>query len=94
VTIKSVALPAAESPNSELFTVKETASVLKVSTWFVRQRIWRGQLRACLVGTRVRIRRTDLDAFLAENTWTRELSRERTARPRTIRTQARSNRKA
>ena len=85
---------AGESLSSEFLTVKETAALLKVSPWCIRQMIWRNQLRASLVGTRVRIRRTDLDAFLSGNTWSRELSRERTSRPRTIRAKKKPKRKA
>lgn len=91
---KAAVLPrAGEPPSPEFLTVKEAAALLRVSPWCIRQMIWREQLRASLVGTRLRIRRTDLDVFLSGNTWSHELSRERTARPRTIRTRARSKRK-
>lgn len=82
MTEATAIIPVGSAGSAEFLTIKEAAGLLKVSPWSVRQAIWRGQLRACLFGTRVRIRRVDLDEYLGRNIWSRELCRERTARPR------------
>jgi len=65
----------------EALSVRQAAQLLQVSDDFVRDRIHRRQLRAYLLGTQLRIRRSDLEAFMAANEWSPELCRQRTSRP-------------
>jgi excisionase family DNA binding protein len=51
---------------AEFLTVAEVAELLKLNQQTVRNWIDRGELPAVRVGTRVRIRRADLDALLAQ----------------------------
>jgi excisionase family DNA binding protein len=52
---------------SKLLKADEVASILDVSKSFVYQLIRTGQLRAVRIGTAVRVRPEDLDAFVAKN---------------------------
>ncbi len=53
-------------PSLELYTVAEVCEMLQVSPKLVRTWIHQGALRAFRFGPRhIRIRRTDLEAFLA-----------------------------
>jgi excisionase family DNA binding protein len=60
----------------EFLTVQEVAELLRVNQQTVRNWIERGQLRALRVGTRrVRVRRSDLDAFIAAGSTARRPQR-------------------
>ena len=63
-------------------TVRTLAKCWTVSSWTVRQRIWRGELRATLIGGSLRISPADVAVFEQANAWSQELCRARTARPK------------
>ena len=52
-------------PEGELFTLKEVATWAKVTVSTVRAMIHRGELPAIKLGRLWRVRREDLDAFMA-----------------------------
>jgi len=60
---------AGEGPRAQqqLFDLHETARVLNVSAWTVRDLIWRGDLPSVRVGRLVRVDRRDVEAFIAKN---------------------------
>jgi excisionase family DNA binding protein len=47
-----------------MFTVKETAAKLKVSTRLIYKLVETGELLAYRIGTAIRIKQEDLDAYL------------------------------
>jgi len=54
-----------QTPETDLFTIKESAAYLKVSPSTIRNLILREQLKSVRVGIRiVRIHKTELDALL------------------------------
>lgn len=53
--------------NAKLLKAEEVSSILDVSKSFTYQLIRTGQLRAVRIGTAVRVRPEDLDAFVQEN---------------------------
>ncbi len=58
----------------KLLKADEVASILDVSKSFVYQLIRTGQLRAVRIGTAVRVRPEDLEAFVQENLAEQKLS--------------------
>src|SRR5207253_7194576 len=67
--------------NPRFFTVETLAQRWGVSTWTVRQRVWKGELKATMVGSALRIAPSAVAEFEKLNEWSRELCRARTARP-------------
>jgi excisionase family DNA binding protein len=49
-----------------LFTLREAADVLRLSTRTVRDYVSRGEIEGRIIGGRWRFRRADLDAFFAD----------------------------
>jgi excisionase family DNA binding protein len=66
----------------QLLTVAQVAEHLQLAPFSVRRMIWRGELKATLVGCRVRISPDEVERYLKENPWSPELCAVRTARPR------------
>jgi excisionase family DNA binding protein len=50
-----------------LLSVKETADILNVSTWTVREKIAKGELRTVRIGRRLLIDPSDLEEFIEQN---------------------------
>ena len=73
---------AGERPQLEYVSVKDAAARLSISGESLRRAIYRGELRGFLLGHALRIRRSDLDGWIAGNQWSPALCSERTARPR------------
>jgi len=63
-------------------TLAQAAAELQVSQATLRRACHRRDLAAFMIGTRLRIRRADLQAWLESQRWSPELCRQRTARPR------------
>lgn len=53
--------------NEEFYTVEEIAELLKVHDRTVRREIQRGKLKKVMIGTNLRIRRSDLEEYLERN---------------------------
>ncbi len=53
---------------SVLMNVREVANLLRVAPLTVYGLIWSGKLSHVRIGRAVRVRRSDLDTFIAENT--------------------------
>lgn len=51
--------------NQLLYRVREAADLLGVSRMTVRRLIWRGELPVVLVGSEMRLRRVDLERYVA-----------------------------
>ena len=64
------------------YTVAELATVLRISQFTVRRWVWSGVLDAKMLGTRIRIPRTAVESFLADQNWSPEVSQQRAGRPR------------
>ena len=54
-------------PESELLTVPEVAAALRLKPSTIRAWVLRRRIAFCKVGRCVRIRRCDIEAFLAES---------------------------
>jgi excisionase family DNA binding protein len=57
----------AQLAQSNFYTVKETARHLRLCEKRVRRLIWRGELAAFRFGTALRIRKSDIAAFVASS---------------------------
>ena len=68
-------------PEGELFTVREVATWAKISVAMVRTMIHRGELTAVRMGRLLRVRREDLDAFLARQRTSGDESLKRSEAP-------------
>ena len=66
----------------EWLTLRQAAAELQISLATLRRAYHRGDLVAYLVGSRLRIRRADLQEWLESQRWSPALCQERTARPR------------
>lgn len=51
--------------DDRLYTIREAAEFLRLSTRTVREYVKRGELSGKIIGNRWRFRRADLDAFFA-----------------------------
>ena len=60
-----------------LLRVREVAEILMVSSQTVNNLITRRELSCILVGKQIRVRQSQLDAFLERNTFPKELDRQR-----------------
>jgi excisionase family DNA binding protein len=66
----------------EWLTLRQAAAELQLSQASLRRAYHRQELVAFMIGTRLRIRRADLQAWLESQRWSPALCQERTARPR------------
>ncbi len=53
---------------SWLLTIEEAAKLLSVSPWTIRRAIWAGEVQHVRLGRAVRVRREDLETWVAANT--------------------------
>ena len=61
---KSPSVPAIQPITPRLVTIKQAAAYCSCAVWAIRQAIWSKELRACIIGKRYLIDRSDLDAFI------------------------------
>lgn len=47
-----------------MVTIKQAAAYCSCAVWSIRQAIWSKELRACMIGRRFLIDRSDLDRFI------------------------------
>ncbi len=59
-----------ETAPESLFTAKEVGDLLKIREESVRRYIRQGKMPAVKLGTKVRIKQSDLERFIAERTVT------------------------
>lgn len=66
----------------DFLTLPQAADALQVSTMTLRRAYHRGELKAFLIGCSLRIRRTDLEAWIEGQKWSPQLCAQRTSRRR------------
>lgn len=66
---------------SDWLTLTQVSQELQTSQTTLRRLIERREIPASRIGVCLRIRRSDVDAYMERNTWTAPLLRKRTARP-------------
>jgi len=61
---KSLGMLTTQPITPRLVTIKQAAAYCSCAVWAIRQAIWSKELRACKIGRRYLIDRSDLDAFI------------------------------
>jgi excisionase family DNA binding protein len=65
VTPRPVAEATAGAPNDAMMTIREVAEACRLSETAIRRAIYEGELQAVKLRSRLRITRTDFDAWIA-----------------------------
>ena len=63
-TLKTITLPIEELKTKEFLTIAETCKLLSISRWTVWRKIKSNEIQATKIGSRIIIKRIELDKFL------------------------------